>query len=233
MKKILVLLILFGTSYSIKAQILKLGLQTGYAQYKMDDFEKYVNEKSDMLAFETKRVQNFPPNIYFKPTMQIEFNRFGMGVSYSFHSTGARITRNDYSGEYYNNVLTNGHTLGTNVFVWINSEHKLKLGLNGEFGLHYTAITLDESLILVNNSSFFEYDYNVIGSLYAEPGLKLAYSYSRFNFEISCAYLFPLNQIDDYAPLKKAHDKGYYKIEWDGMRAGLTILYSIKNWGKE
>lgn len=232
MKKTVLYFILFIVCKSLSAQKFEIGLQTGIGTYKMEEYGEFMNLISNGINFKTKMVHDFPSRVYLKPTVRFAFEKGGLGLNYTYNSTGARISRSDYSGEYNFDCLMSNNSLGINGYAVVNPENKLQLGLNIEFGLNYSIMELKEGMVIYEETLIDEQFFYEWFSKYLEPGMKLTYSYAAFSFELNFGYFFPFGTKPLY-PVNLNGLSDELDSEWAGTRTGITVLYTIKNWKKE
>lgn len=213
------------------------GFQVGIGTFNMSDF-KEINENIQKfnLPFEAKITNNFPMNMVYKVFYHHSFNHnFGIGIKYSFSSTGSIISREDYSGSYYfkNQVY---YTSPGFVFDYcIFSFPKYKILIYDELGWQFSQIKMHENFTF--SDQIFE-DINKYRStnIFNELGVKAIYPYNEI-INIGCyiGYLLDSNggikEANSLFELKEliVLNSGSTYSNWAGLRLGLSFSMNISN----
>ncbi len=218
----IVLLVFVRLGYS---QTFELGIESGIATFDMSDLKDKNNSLQKQLPFKTEMTYNFPAYVYYKPQALLNFKRFSVGVSLSFQSTGSRLSRLDYSGEYVYDMLIKSWSLGFEgaAVLFAKNNHNIQLALGA--GMVLTDfnskghLTLYDS-VLVNNEASLDGK-----NMYVIPSVRYSYSLKSLKFGVNAGYFrqFWNNPffIQDY--------KLSIKPNWSGFRLGVFVSYVFKS----
>lgn len=228
MKKLIFSILFLVISIHSYSQHLKIGFESGYGSYKMLDLKDLNTLIKKSFPFTTEMVSDFPSHIYYKPSVIIKFNRFGVGMNYEFLSTGSRISGKDYSGEFRTDFLVK-----SNVY-----------GFSGEFYSKFQKgyqiicyLNVGKSFSTLNASQFFKVQDSVFydsKSIYKahnyliEPGLRLEYSYKSFSIGLNGGYAFQFGGesfgLQGNKDIKLGNSA---RPDWSGIRLGISLYYKI------
>lgn len=220
--------------YSVQAQQVRFGLQTGVSEYALKDLKNLNQSLQNSVPFETRIVSNYPAFVYFQPSVVLERGNWNYGLFYNFYSTGSRISASDYSADYLMDTRINANTIGLTGEYYFYQTGIFKIGAYTNLGLSLTHFKLKESLI-VADSVFFKIpyqkfrSYNVLG----EPGVMISIPWQTLQFTFNAGYSFQLAgsglkntetkdwDLIDSRPSKEA------KAQWNGYKLGIAISYSF------
>jgi len=227
----LLILLLMPLSINFGQEIF-LGFQSGLGWYKMEELKYFNSGIAKASPIEPQLIVEYPPFIYYRPYITVKWERAEVGISYSFHSTGSRYSRKDYSGEYLfdTRISCEGPALLGNYRIYQLGSFRF-MGYN-EIGYLKTKMMLDESLYL-DNDMIFDESYRFISSdCYWEPGLEIEYPFSLFLFEFNVGYMLQFKG----KGLKYQGDyfEGFLQVSgenvhagWNGLRLGLSASINL------
>jgi hypothetical protein len=228
MKKITItLLIIILCVSNLFAQNITIDLQSGIGNYRMSSMEKF--NTSITLPFATKVVSNFPSRSYIKPSLYFSFNNHAVGATYSFQSTGSRISRVDYSGNYNIDMIVNAHSIGLLYKGRLAKQKWVDINLKSEIGVVLSDLTIKENLsissqqLINSNEKFNSFNY------YIQPGLNVSRSIKRFVIGLDIAYYLQVGSIG-FHHAESRHtklvnpdsDEEVYP-NWSGFRLGISV----------
>jgi len=222
------LILFFPASYALNGQNIKFGIQTGIGTYNMSDLRNLNEVLTQKNPLNPKITSNYPPFIYYQPTIIFEFNFINIGFLYSRQSSGSRISIKDYSGEYRFDSKINSNVFGILSEIRFNPSDKLEFKLYSELGVLQTSLKLSEFFEvngqpnLNDNYSFKSVNY------YFEPGIKLSYPIKQFCAEFNLGYFsqFGEETLSGKETLTN-YDGDKIKADWSGLRCGLSVFYKI------
>jgi len=235
MNKILFLLVLvLALDNYIYSQDLKVGFTTGIGTYSMSDLKTINTAISQSLPFDTQVVSDFPPYLYYQPTVVMKFADFSFGFVYTFQSTGSRLSGKDYSGEYHFDMKVNSNNPGIYVEINMLAKQKYKFSIYSNAGLVFSNLKMSEyfnlqDTVLTDASN----KYKAL-NYYVEPGIKATYSLSpEFSFAVNAGYFIQFGDKGFY----KESNKDYILMDptnqkplnpgWNGFRVGVTAYYAL------
>lgn len=99
----IILFVIFQISLPITlfSQELNFILGSGVGSYKMDDLKEFNNIVLKSLPFDARITNNFPIYWNYKSSILYSFKKLlTAGITWSYQSTGSRLSRVDYSGVY-------------------------------------------------------------------------------------------------------------------------------------
>ena len=236
MKKVLFGTILLFLPIFLWSQGIRIGFQSGIEgtlMHELKDFNTYIKST---IPFETKIISNFPAYWYYQPSLGILIRRFGIGLNYSYNSTGSRISGKDYSGEYRFDMRLNKKSPGVFVdYLLTVSDIGFCLGAELTGGLMYSTLHTEQYL-MVNNSTLSNDSYLFISRNYFfQPGFNVTYSWHSFEFEINIGYLFQFgegtfqNKSDKQLVLINNSTGNAIKPDWQGLKLGVTVNFVLIN----
>ncbi len=233
MKKLfLIIPVIFLTHFSY-AQNFRIGLNTGYGTYQMNDLQQLqANEAYNLSQFHVEQVQRFPGYINYSASIDYFFNSKNLaGIHTAYYTTGGRNHVKDYSGEYYLNMPVNSWNLGLQYkYIFLN-DHKLSYYLRLKGGISFSTLDIEESLTIHQVDSVTNNYAFAATSFYAEPSLGVYYTLGHnFSVNFSAGY-----QIDIPGALHEKGNKGnimgssssHIHCNWSGIRIEAGIAYDI------
>jgi hypothetical protein len=216
-----------------RSQELIIGFQTGKGTYSMSGLNDLNSAISKSLPFNTKLVSDFPSYWSYRPTFLMKFNHFSIGLSYTYQSTGSRISVKDYSGEYRFDMNINSSSPGIYGVADIVTFIGVQLSFYSMIEKSYTNLKMNE-YFNVSDSLLTNQQYKFKATSYSfEPGIRISYPISFINIGINAGYSFQIGA------------KGFYSIEnknnilvsstsnlpitpnWNGFRMGFSVSYKI------
>jgi len=231
MKKYFFYLLLALTLNSF-AQKTDGGIQAGVGFFKMTEFKLLNQSVLSSLPFEAKITNNFPANIVYKGYVHHLYkNNFGIGIKFSFSSTGSLISREDYSGSYYFKNQVHYYSPGFMFDYCIYTSQKFKILLYNEIGYEFSYGKLYENLTVNGITQEDGYEYRSV-NIFTEPGCRLVYPYGKsINFGLYAGYL-----IDTHSSIKPSETEysleEFYNVSskknsvnWTGFRFGVSISF--------
>jgi hypothetical protein len=233
MKKVLVSLMLVLFPILLWSQELKIGFQYGLEGNNMSDLKDLNKSIISSVPFDTKLVSDFPGYWYYQPALKLAFKKFGIGLSYSYNSTGSRISGKDYSGEFRFDLRLRKNSPGVFIEYYLYTVRGFRLCCEGAGGIMFSSLHLEQNLIvnsatLLNDSFYFKSK-----SYYFQPGLKAIYRWNSFEFEINAAYLLQsgdgtfYNESDRKMMLINSTTGVPVKSEWNGFKVGVAINFIL------
>lgn len=232
MRKISSIIIFSLTVLAIQGQSVEFGLQIGEGRYEMSDLGIILNEY--VVPLDVKIVHEYPPYFYYQPELVYTNDTFSIGLCYSFHSTGARISVQDYSGEYLLDSRIKSHSPAILFKRRIVSFGGFQVRLYNEAGIIFSDLRLNEYLKVINRELVDEVlTYNSVSS-YLEPGMSLSFSYRSFTLSANVGYFWQFYS----SPLKENETKSTIRVPyigsegspgWSGLRYGVTLsVHGVK-----
>lgn len=240
--KSFILLIFFTliTLPSLSANDFKFYVSPGLGFYDMSQLKDYNSFIRATLPFETKQMSNFPPFWNFTAGVHLfsEQMKYGYGINYSFESTGSRISRKDYSGEYSGNFTANSNSYGIDILfnqkeIWkFNSYIRVQVGIkNSDLNIkEYMLVGEVDTLttLVAEASSFF-----------FEPGIMLIYPISFFEVGIKIGYQLDFEGDYEIKSINGQETNSNYQIaqpnnpsepintQWSGFRCNFTASVNL------
>jgi hypothetical protein len=215
----------------LSSQELFLDFESGPGKYRMDDLKEINERVQGSLPFEVKYISNFPVFIYYKPSLILSINKFvNFGITWSFHSTGSRISRKDYSGEYRFDTRIKTSSPGL-LLMFYYPVGRSRICLNNEIGINYTVLNIEEYIKVYEES---ESDKSMFygRNHYIFPSLRFLYPVSFFRIGVSAGYLVDfrkgyLQYSDNKEIILETNLGGTAYANWSGFRAGISISIDL------
>ena len=202
----------------------------------MKDLKAINNDIISSLPFDAKVVSDFPVYFYYEPNFHLNINKLGLGLIYTYQSTGSRVSAKDYSGEYRFDLQIEANSFGLSVDydIWSNDNYKLTVG--SAFRIMFSKLKASEyfairdSVTIDNTAYFNSKNYSL------EPGLTFSRSFGNYiSLELNAGYLFcfgaqPFRSLDnsDYILHYPDSDKPI-KPDWNGFRLGVTVYVTFSD----
>lgn len=178
---------LINFSYSQKFD---LGYETGYQWYKMEDLRFNTDRNIKFLSFDAKVVENYPN--YFNHHFFLQYItkwNIGLGYRFGFYSTGSRISRKDYSGEYILDCNLKSSSQGIYISYIFYKNENFSVGIELDYGKMYNKLNWNEELVLYDLDSFEDsYEFKSKNS-YWGPSLYINYSVSIFTLGFKTGFI--------------------------------------------
>jgi hypothetical protein len=233
MKRTLLLILVMLVAVYCKAQKLGLELEFGIGSYKMDNLKELNQYIQKEVAFKTAVTDNFPVYPYFKASAFLLTNQKQIGLSFSFHSTGSRISAVDYSGEYKYDNLLKAYMAG--LFIQAPARKLGKMQVEGrlEGGVIYSELRNEQYLqlfdtVYIDNSFLFK-SINT----YLEPGLRLSFPVFKFKLGVYAGYMLQFGKKGFYIESRNTTQvtnpatNSVLKPEWNGFRMSVSLAYPM------
>jgi hypothetical protein len=233
MKRILLLILVIVVSTYSKAQKPGIELEFGIGGYKMNNLKELNTYIQKEVAFKTAVTDNFPVFPFFKASAFLLTNQKQIGLAFSFHSTGSRISAIDYSGEYRYDNLLKAYKLG--IFIQAPARKLGKFQVEGrlEGGVIYSELRNEQYLqlydtIYINNSFMFK----SINS-FLEPGLRLSIPIFSLKLGVYAGYMLQFGKKGFYiedrntTQVTNPATNSVLKPEWDGFRLSVSLAYPL------
>ena len=234
-KKIRLIILFLGATINVLlAQNPKIGFQVGIGSYEMAQFKDENGVVLRSLPFEAKVTDNFNPYWYYKADISFPVNKtVEMGLKFSYHSTAARISRADFSGEYSFDNKLSCLAPGILLDIKLYSKSKSRISIYSETGIEFSKINISQKLRVQNDVSERKENYKS-QNVYTEIGLKYAYAFKQFNIGMSTGYLLDVynGRLNNSTKLIEFGSGEGLRLNWSGIRAGVFISYNLMNKGK-
>jgi hypothetical protein len=231
--KTLLILFILILSQKANSQDFKFGFQTGIGTYSMNGLKNLVNDAPDNLSFDSKVVSDFPPYIYYRPSAILKFSNFALGLVYSFQSTGARVSARDYSGDYRYDMKVLSKAPGIYSEIRLADEKLYTISLHSIIGMAFSKLETRQYLN-VFNSMVTNLNYNFKSlNYFVEPGIDFTHPFKSLSLGINVGYMIQFGKQAFYEGTDKKNtlydfvNQVSVKPNWNGIRVGLTIAYTI------
>ena len=181
------------------------------------------------------QVSNFPPYLYWRPSLTFYTGKMAFGFFLNLQSTGSRVSASDYSGEYCFDMRIKGYGPGLNVAYNIIEFSDFKVWGNLAQGFNYTNMNMKEYFELLETTYIDEKIKLNAYNGFIEPGLRLDYKLNNVPFYLlkPCLLFFNLGfqfqllgkQLYYQQPENIYHDSWGYtlKPDWSGLRVSLGL----------
>ncbi len=220
---------------NIEAQTIKYGFEIGVGSYQMSDLKTYMNTLIQDNVLQPKIVTNFPPYLYFQPSIAFCHKSTNWGFNVALMSTGARASIRDYSGEYRYDNKAVGIAPAFFEEVQLYKKNNLLLLMHADVGLLYSNVQLSE-YFMVNTQVFTNESFKTMSfGLFAKPAIKTIYSINnKIDIEANLGYHIDLfngplvQETDPITYFRYAFFQSGMKTKWNGIRIGLGCTYNFK-----
>ena len=218
--------ILFSQDFQIEAG-------SGVGFYKMENMKALNTYMMKDLGFNTKLTDDFPAWVYFKGALLFGTANYMAGFALSRHSTGSRISAQDYSGCYHFDNIIIAWMPGIFIKVPLFNIGKVELEGQLEAGFIYSKLRSTEYLELFD-TVYLDNTYNFKAmNQYVEPILKISYPVKSFKISYQISYMsqfgkegFKIDQQGNPHVMNPGTNTAL-KPEWNGLRMNFSILYPL------
>jgi hypothetical protein len=223
--RIILLLILVNLVYTeLFSQHIILRPEFSYGTFNMNETKVLLNTRPIYIGPEPKTLSSFPSYYGYGLSVINSFGqRFALGLTGDFYTTGGRNYYADYSGSYSYDLLVSSVNLGIVAGYGIPFAKRHKLGLELTGGKKFSFLKEEEKLVLSTNGYDNSYYFRG-GSLFIKPVIRYDFSIAEI---LSVGAYFGA----EYNPKSYPHDKNnnyledylHHKISinWSGIRFGL------------
>lgn len=213
------------------SQEVNIVFESGLAAFKMSDL-KTINEMVvKSLPFDVRITEDYPDYYYYKPSLTFTLGKsLSAGAVLYYQSTGSRVSRSDYSGEYLFDSRIRALSPAVLVCVF-HSANKFRIGFTNETGVNFSKLQLNEHIEIYTQSEDNKASF-VSTNLYYTPSVNLSYLLLNCRVGISAGYMFDIkkgslsNTESKRITLELADDKDAY-ADWTGFRLGLSLSYNL------
>jgi len=220
---LLIIFLNFVFLQSIVSQKLNIGAELGYHWYNMNELKDLNDYTLSQLPFEAKITENFPPYFNYSGFLMFNYNNaFNIGFRYTFNSTGSRISRSDYSGEYLFDTKVKCHAPSIIITMDINKFGKFSASFMSDFGITFSSLDFTEEFNLYQVDSVSNNYSTTAKSFFWEPSFLLAYPISFIDIGFRVGY-----QIDFVNFNPKFLNTYGIKPNWSGLNFAVSVSHSF------
>jgi hypothetical protein len=227
----IVIITLIFISGPIASQELNLGFEAGIGKFKMNDLKKINEDVLRSLPFGARVTHDYPAYFHYKPSLLLSVNEIiNIGAVWSFHSTGSRVSRTDYSGEYLFDSKIRTSSPGILIDFCYPAE-KLRVSLRNEIGINFSKLNLREYLQIYNESDSDEASF-ISSNYYYNPAVMITYPLLFFRVGLNAGYLYDIKKgsfsnTENKNIILEMSDGEEANADWTGFRFGLFLTYDL------
>ncbi len=218
----------FGVRSS-NAQNVSFSFGTGIGSYRMNQLKEYTNTIKEELVFPVEIVSDFPVYWNYNADLLLNLNKFNIGLTYGFQSTGNHLSQGDYSGSYNLKMNVKSHSPGVRCEYLIN-ESKIQLYISGTIGAHISTMNLHEEIVIFDQSESESFVFKS-SDVFFEPGFKALYPVKFINLFLFAGYHLQPGQKplkldgEDDMELTNPKTGNTVGLGWTGfrLRAGISL----------
>lgn len=213
------------------SQKLEISVGSGLGSYRMADLKELNLNNLNSLSFNARQLDDYPSYLNYQSSLLFSLKELvAFGVSFSYASTGSRISRSDYSGEYQFDTKIRGLSPGVILELYM-PVNKFIISFRNEAGFEYSKLWINEYLRIRSDSEELEYKFTAKNSYY-EPSIRLSYPVWLFRASVSAGYLLELKKrtllstsANNFAINLPSGEKA--ASDWSGVRVGLSFSFNI------
>ena len=217
---------LFFAGLTVFGQQIEFRPQIGIGTYAMSDLKGLLKESVTSSQIGLKTTENFPAYVFYSLDVIHSISpKFGLGVTSGFYSTGGRNHVADYSGSYREDIKVNAANVGLRASFKDTLTSHFFYGIELGSGIKFSNISVESDLNISDYNEQNSYDFRSRG-WWIEPQLRFG---RTFFSKITCS-LFGGYEFNLKSPLKlkeNSQNSSTAKIDWSGMRAGLSLSYKL------
>lgn len=237
MKKIMLCLLTFSliliSAQKAEAQGGGFMLTAGVASVRMTDMKNLQDYILGTYPVEGRVTSSFPPYTSASLTIFKElYDYLRVGGAYSYSTTGAKSSYQDYSGEIYTKIIATSHRLGAYISYTLLYGDRLDLSLNGRLDANYTSMIIESYYQIFNYGSGLSNKYRSI-SPSGSIGAELMYKLRQTSLGLEAGYLVDLQgdlkDTEDGDPLLDPNDRErVLTSDWSGWYARLSFVFNFR-----
>lgn len=210
-------------------RLLSFELDFGIGSYAMKDLKELNDNISSELVFKTQTVQNFP--IHYRGGLKVLFNinSMAIGPTFSYQSTGSRVSAKDYSAEYKFDQVVSGFMPGLGFTTGLHQTSLGLLNLNMNLSAIRSTLKMSEQMNFTDGGEQSDNLKLNAWGVGLEPGLSYFFLIkSKIGIGVSLSGMVQL-----YSQAFYKNDKNNQLINpvtnegvkpnWSGVRLGLVI----------
>jgi len=227
MKKICVLLVIWCMVSLPMQGGINFDFESGLATFDMTLMKELNKDICSSLPFEAKIVSNFEPYFYWKPSVSVLDDVWIYGLTYSFQSSGSRVSVGDYSGEYRMDLRVQSNNIGGFMGAKLVSKKYFQTMARFEMGILYSKFSMAEHLELTDYWNTYDHIDAKGVNMYAEPSVRFYVGIKTIALFLNLGYQFQLDKealyvgTKDYS-LTDNHGRNL-SVNWSGLRLGLGL----------
>jgi hypothetical protein len=232
-RTILILFLHLAAGTSIFSQQLSIGFTGGVGTYSMNEL-KTLND-AWQPDFDAKLVSDFPAWFYYQPSLRFRSEKYTIGFTCTFQSTGSRISAKDYSGEYRFDMLVHSKNLGVYFGLDVLTRNKSRFSVYAEPGLTYSNLKINQYLHLLSTVVDDQTVKFRALNLFLEHGIAWSYSiFPSFTAGLNLGYSLQAGKQDFYTggdtdrELVNPVTHESIRPQWNGFRFGITLMYHVQ-----
>ena len=230
---LIIIFVLLSFPTGLFSQQLNLVLEPGIGSYGMKDLKELNKMNLSSLPFDAKATSNFPAYWYNKLSLEYSLKKLlTIGLTFSYQSTGSRISRVDYSGEYSfdNRIMALSPGLRAEIYFRLCA---FMVSIRNEAGIEFTKLRLNEYIRINTESKNVKYSFKS-QNWYYEPTLKVSYPVSFFRLGLVAGWLFDLKKEILTDSDSNTTNKNIILLSgnpatanWSGMRLGISLSVNL------
>lgn len=176
----------------------------GICHSNMTELKGFQSDRLRAMGVPGEITDNFPATLCFTGEPRLKFNKFSVGIQYSYASTGSRVSYSDYSGVLNLDLISSSHKIGPSLaFSAYNFPH-MNINLDINTPLIFTKVTKKDYKEINGESTSIKSDY-YSRSIGIQPAAEITYSLSFIIIGLRAGYL-----LDTGAALYEKHNRGVY-----------------------
>jgi hypothetical protein len=228
MKYILLIFCLVQNVAQSYAQRFEVISSIGYSQYQMHDLKTIQEITLNDIVLPAKIVDKFPGTLHYSGELRLTFDKFSVGFSYLFLTSGSRISYSDYSGEIRLDLTVINHSLGPSLMYQFFKKEKFRIGSRLQFPLMFSQINEKDYIRLLDESNSDKLRFYSLSCGFF-PSIETYYKLSRINLGLRVGYLIDSKGrlADDRELTIYLNNKDYLTTDWSGLHIDLLLSLTI------
>lgn len=193
----------------------------------MNELKDFNSNALQSLPVEAKVVDNFPQTGFFEGNLLYNFKKIYLGVSFTYQTTGSRISYIDYSGELKYDQIVSSYSIGPIIKLKLNREKRLNFNPYISTNIINSSYRLEEKVVLFTEEDNNSTDLESSGIL-INFGLEVIYKYEWIGAGVFIGYTQ-----DTYGDLFLDGEEVYlegsnqFSTNWSGIRYGINITFEL------
>jgi len=193
----------------------------------MQELKDFNSNIIQSLPVDAKIVDNFPQTGFIEGNLLYNFKAIYLGGSFIYHSTGSRISYNDYSGELKYDQIVSSYSFGPIVKFKLFKEKRVNINPYISTNIIYTDFRFEETQVIFNEEISYDTKMQSAGIIF-NIGLEALYKYKWTALGVFIGY-----SQDTFGELYLDGQKVYnesgnqIRTNWSGIRYGLNMNFEI------
>lgn len=214
--------------FSLEAQDISAGLETGYGTYSMR-YLRMLETAPQGIAIPYEQLQDFPATPFIRAMVRMQVkDKWQAGLVLGYLTTGSRSAYSDYSGRAINDVIVRGFQLGCSNAIQLYSTGPYSLNARINFGALFNSVEFQRSIELTDPAYYSAQNFEFSSfNTYITFGGEVARQIKRFAIHVFAEYELNNPGAEKLKSSNTAAAPSGFDVDWSGARIGLSCSFNF------